>query len=282
VAALLALGVGTGAAGRPATAQFAAGINLVEVYVSVTDVAGQPVGGLTADDFTVDEDGRPQIIKVFATGDFPLAVALAIDRSFSISAERLGASVSAAERFLALLRPADQVLILAIGSGVETIVPLSSERAVARAALSALRPWGTTPLYDAVLAALAAIQQGTGRRALILLSDGDDRYSRAAASEVVERARRGDALVYPIAIGRQRPAVFAELASVTGGRSFHPRGATALTDTLQTIARELRMQYLLGYSPAASEEQRPGWRSIRVAVKRPGVRVRARDGYFGG
>ena len=79
--------------------------------------------------------------------------------------------------------------------------------------------------------------------------------------------------------GRNRPELFAELASVTGGRSFHAVEPRDLDATLSSIARELRLQYLLGYTPSAAEGRR-GWRSIRVTVTRPDARVRARDGYF--
>jgi Ca-activated chloride channel family protein len=87
--------------------------------------------------------------------------------------------------------------------------------------------------------------------------------------------------VYPVAIGQSRAPLFAELATVTGGRSFHARDGAALEDTLRAIARELRQQYLLGYTPTRSPV--PGsneWRSISVTVKRPDVHVRARDGYL--
>jgi len=115
-----------------------------------------------------------------------------------------------------------------------------------------------------------------------VFSDGTDRYSRATATQVLDRARRSNALVYPIAFGRQQPAFLTELASVTGGRSFHLKDARELDATLATIARELRFQYLLGYVPAdASRRDAHEWRSIRVALKNPpaDVRVRARDGY---
>ena len=88
-------------------------------------------------------------------------------------------------------------------------------------------------------------------------------------------------MIYPVAIGRDRPALFAELATLTGGRSFQPRDAAALDVTMKTIANELRHQYLLGYTPAkpiAAGEER--WRTIAVRVARPGVIVRSRDGYL--
>ena len=93
---------------EPRPAQFASGVNLVEVYATVTDPNGQVVTGLTADDFQVSEDGRPQTITTFAAGEFPLAVAIALDRSFSMTPERLGMAKSAARAFISALRPADQ------------------------------------------------------------------------------------------------------------------------------------------------------------------------------
>jgi Ca-activated chloride channel homolog len=257
--------------------QFTSGISAVEVYATVTDARGEPVAGLKAADFTILEDGKPQAISTFAAGEFPLAVALAIDRSFSVSAERLTAAASAARTFIEQLRPADQVTVLAVGSEVETVAPLSTEHTAAVTALGRLERWGTTPLYDATLAALDIIQHASGRRALILLSDGEDRYSRTTSDALVAEVRRRDVLVYPVATGRKRSDLFAELASVTGGRSFQAAERRDLEAALGAIARELRLQYLLGYTPIG--EERRGWRSIRVTVARPEVKVRARDGY---
>ena len=260
--------------------QFAAGVNLVEVYATVTDSRGEPVTGLAAAEFVVREDGVQQNVTTFAAGEFALAVAIGVDRSFSVSRERLRAATSAARAFVAGLGPADQVMVLAIGSETEVLAPMSADHGAAIAGLERLEPWGTTPLYDATVAALDAAQPFAGRRALILLSDGDDRYSRTTATEAVEHARRKDVLIYPIALGRTRPPVFAELATVSGGRSFQASDEAALRATLSTIARELRFQYLLGYVPAKSSENRDEWRSIQVSVKSPNVRVRARDGYY--
>lgn len=263
---------------RPA--QFVSGVSAVEVYATVTDAKGEPLTGLTAADFVVEEDGRRQTIGTFAAGEFPLAVAVGVDRSFSVPRERLHAAATAVRGFVQRLRASDQVMVIAIGSEIETIAPLSSSHVAAMDALDKLEPWGTTPLFDATLETLDVIQSASGRRALILLSDGLDRYSRTTAAELVEQVRRRDVLVYPIATGRTRPPLFAELAAATGGRSFQAAGLGALQTTLAAIARELRFQYLLGYTPARSVEHLRGWRSIRVTVNRPNVRVRARDGYL--
>ena len=280
VAAVLGWGVLTGA-------QFSSGVNVVEVYAAVVDQTGAPVSGLGQEDFTVLEDGRPQAISAFAEGDFPLSVALAIDRSFSMASRAPAsrpqslASVSAARTFLGELRPQDQSMVVAIGSEAEIVAPLSTDRQGQLAVVSALTPWGTTGLHDAILTSIDSIQSAKGRRALVLLSDGNDRYSKASANDALERARRSDVMIYPVALGRDRPPLFAELATLTGGRSFQPRDPTELDATMRTIANELRHQYLLGYAPSkpivAGQQE---WRAITVRVNRTGVTVRARDGYL--
>jgi Ca-activated chloride channel homolog len=261
--------------------QFTSSVNVVEVYASVTDARGEPITGLGQQAFILRENGERQTISTFAAGEFPLAVAVAIDRSFSMTGERLAVAKSAARIFLGELRPGDESMIIAIGSQVDVVAPLSSERAPQLAALSRLDAFGTTGLYDAIIHAIDAVQAGRGRRALVLLSDGDDRYSTAPATEALERARRSDVLVYPVALGRERPPVFAELATRSGGRSFHMRDTQKLPDTLRAIARDLRHQYLIGYTPSKPIVPGSGeWRSISVSVDRPDVRVRARDGYL--
>jgi Ca-activated chloride channel family protein len=263
-----------------ASAQFTSGVAVVEVYATVTDTAGEPVTGLTASDFVVEEDGRPQQVSVFSAGDLPLALAIAVDRSFSVSRQTLAAAASSAGAMVAGLRPEDEVTVLAIGSTTDIVAPLSRDHQAAADAVRGLQPWGTTPLYDAAVEAIDAIQAATGRRALILLSDGNDRYSQTSASDLLAHARRSDVQIYPIALARSRPTVFSELASATGGRSLQAVDGKGLSAALTAIARELRSQYLLGYTPTAADSERREWRTIRVRVSRPGVQVRARDGYF--
>jgi Ca-activated chloride channel family protein len=266
------------AAAAAAHAQFSTRIHLVEVYATVTDRGG-PVTDLTQADFTVREDGVPQTISAFASGDVPLALAVGIDRSFSMPAARIERVTSAVGEFLMSLRAEDQVMLLAIGSGIETVLPLSTDRTEAAAALRRVDRWGETPLYDATIAAIDAIEPAAGRRALVLLSDGDDRGSRVSATAAVEYARRKDVLVYPVSVGRARPPLFAELAAVTGGRSFATPDGAGLPQVLETIARELRSQYLIGYTPARPLESGEAWRAIQVSVARDGATVRAREGY---
>jgi Ca-activated chloride channel family protein len=265
-------------------ATFSSGIDVVEVYATVTDGDGRPVSGLTAADFQIAEDGTPQTVAMFAAGKFPLSIAIALDRSFSMTGERLALSKQAARSFVEALRPDDEVMVLAIGSEVELITPLAPVREAAAVAWEKIDAWGTTPLYDAGVQALDAIQARRGRRALLLVSDGVDRGSRTPASELIAHARESGVLVYPVAIGGTRPPVFGELANVTGGRSFFIDDPRRLEAQLVLLARELRAQYFLGYTPSrpttAVSGARPQWRTIQVTVSRAGARVRARDGYL--
>jgi Ca-activated chloride channel family protein len=263
-------------------AQFSSSVQLVEVYASVTDANGEPVTGLHQHDFVVRENGQPQEVTTFAAGEFPLTVALGLDRSWSMAGEPLRLAKQASQAFLRELKPGDRSMVVAISSDANVVAPLSTDRLSQSRAIAALDPWSTTALHDAIIAALDRLEPEPGRQALILFSDGTDRYSTRTAAQVIERARRSNALVYPIAIGRTRPALLAELAVLTGGRSFLLRDARELEKTLATIARELRNQYLIGYTPSEpivrGERE---WRSIRVTLKNPspGLRVRARDGY---
>ena len=256
-------------------------MNVVEVYASVTDAKGEPLTGLRPQQFAVLEDGVQQSVDAFVEGDFPLSVAVAIDRSLSMAGERLATAKAGARTLLGELRTGDQSMVVAISGRVETVAPLSSDRAGQVDAVGALDAWSTTALHDAIVAAIDSVQAGTGRRALVLLSDGNDRYSQTSAGDVLSRARAADVMVYPVALGRSRPGLFAEIAAVTGGRSFHARNRGALDEVMRQIARELRHQYLLGYSPVRPlGEGRGEWRAIRVQVSgAPGARVRARDGY---
>ena len=261
---------------------FSSSVQLVEVYATVTDAKGEPITGLRQSDFQVQENGAPQAISTFAAGEFPLTVALGVDRSWSMAGQPLQLAKQASQAFLRELRPDDRSMVLAISNEADVIAPLSTDRAAQMRAIAALDPWSTTALHDAIIAALDRLEPEQGRQALIVFSDGTDRYSHHTAADVVARARRSNALIYPIAFGKTRPALLAELAVLTGGRSFLLKDARELQSTLATIARELRYQYLIGYTPAEPIVRGDReWRSIQVTLKspRPGARVRARDGY---
>ena len=264
-----------------ALAQFSSQVQLVEVYATVTDAKGEPITGLKREDFAVYENNDLQDVSTFAAGEFPLTVALGIDRSWSMAGDKLRLAKQASQSFLRALKPSDRSMVVAINNDAEVIAPLTMDRFNQGRAIDALDPWSTTALHDAIITTLDRLASEPGRQALVIFSDGTDRYSKASAAQVIERARRSNALIYLIAFGRERPPLLAELAVVTGGRSFLLRDVRDLDKTLAEVAKELRYQYLLGYTPAdpiASDQ--PEWRSIRVVMKKPGAKVRARDGYM--
>ena len=264
-----------------ALAQFSSQVQLVEVYATVTDAKGQPVTGLKREDFEVYEDNALQDVSTFAAGEFPLTVALGVDRSWSMAGDKLRLAKQASQSFLRALKPDDRSMVVAINNDAEVIAPLTMDRFNQGRAIEALDPWSTTALHDAIIATLDRLAPEPGRQALVIFSDGTDRYSKASAAAVVERARRSNALIYLIAFGRERSPLLAELAVVTGGRSFLLRDVKDLDKTLADVARELRYQYLLGYTPTDPiDAAHAEWRSIRVVPKKPGVKVRARDGYM--
>ncbi|MEW6319837.1 MAG: VWA domain-containing protein [Acidobacteriota bacterium] len=260
-------------------AQFRASVSQVEVYASVTDTDGRPLRDLTVADFTVLDDGEPQRLTVFQAGDVPASVALAIDRSVSMRGARLAVARTAGRVFVRALDPDDRVMVIGIGSQVEVLAAMAEDRSGAERAIAALDAFGTTSLHDAAIEALDLLESEGGRRAIVLLSDGEDRYSRATAADVLARARRSDVMIYPVALGPRRPALFAELAAASGGRWYHLREMRHLAPTLAGIAEDLGAQYLLGYAPSRPWGTEPEWRSIEVRVARDGVRVRARGGY---
>jgi VWFA-related protein len=242
----------------------------------VTTAAGEAVEDLRVEDFVVSDEGRPQPIQTFARGEFPLSVVLAVDRSFSMSGPPLRLAREAARTFLGALRSDDQALVVAIGREVEPFGTLSTDRPQQLAALDALVPWGTTSLHDAVIAVVERAAAGRGRRAVIVLSDGQDRYSRATADDVRARVRSSDVLCYGITLGPTPSPLFRDLAALTGGRAFHVETPQQLPGVFTTVSRELRTQYLLGY---VQPEGASGWRRITVRVTRSDVQVRARSGY---
>ncbi len=261
-----------------AAPQFTARTEMVEVYATVTDRQGRLVTDLTQEEFDVLEDGRPQEIRTFTPGDVPVSLALAFDRSFSMSGARLEGARLAARVLLNELTDADRVTLIGISSEVDVLVPLTNDRRRVDTAVQALDAWGSTALHDAIVEALDVIEPAPGRRALVLVSDGVERHSGRTADEVLARVRASDVMIYPVALARHAPPLFHSLAALSGGRTTATRRADELPRVFARFASELRHQYLLGYSP--EEGRGGGYRRLEVRVRRPGLVVRARAGYL--
>lgn len=266
-------------AASPTRAQFTTAVDVVEVYASVLDRNGRPIEGLARDAFELEEDGVRQTIEVFTAGEFPFTAGLAIDRSWSMAGRPLALAKAAASEFVSDLRQGDAAAVFALSDELEVTVPFTGDRDALRRGLAGLDPWSSTALNDGILGAIDLLQPRAGRRALVLLSDGKDRYSHATEVDVLSKVRAADVMIFPVALAKERPALFVELAVLTGGRSFQATDPSQLPRIYRGILDELRKQYLLGYRPTRPVAQ-GGWRSIRVRVRQPGAEVRARDGYF--
>jgi Ca-activated chloride channel family protein len=182
---------------------------------------------------------------------------------------------AATRAFLDQLRAADEIMLVGVSSEVETLSPLSTDRAGPQAAVDAMTPWGSTKLHDAILQAMDRIDAARGRRALVILSDGQDRGSRARADEVIDRVRRANVLVYPVVLGERNSPLLAQLAAFSGGRAAWIRRSADIVAVFTDIAQELRHQYLIGFAPVEPEAAAT-WRRITVEVPGRQLRVRAR------
>jgi Ca-activated chloride channel family protein len=264
------------AAAVPVGGQFGATTELVEVYATVVDAAGAPVEGLTARDFEVLDNGLAQPISQFAAGEFPLSLAIVIDRSFSMGGARIGAARAGARLLIDQLRASDRVLVLGIGGRADVLAGFDASRAAARRAAETAQVWGTSPIGDVVVHGIDAVKGEPGRRAVVIWSDGVEREATVEREDVLERARQSGVLVYSVAMAPAPSALLTSLASLSGGRLLEAQNRRSAEQAATTVARELRHQYLLGYTPPPGPA---GWREIAVRVSRPALTVRARKGY---
>jgi Ca-activated chloride channel family protein len=257
-------------------------VDVIQITAVVTDSEGRFVSGLKAADFKVFDDDRPQALTNFASENIPLELVTALDVSTSMQ-DALPAVKRHATQFLAQLRPSDQVTVLGFNDNIFTPARRSTNQAARARAIARLAPWGGTALYDAIVHALDLLGRQSGRRALVVFSDGEDQSSHAPVSAVLNRAEGSDATIYMIGQGRalRVPALqqlMKQLASGSGGRAFFSADETKLETIFQEIVEDLRHQYLLGYS--APDNARSGnLHRIRVDVPGRGYSVRARTSY---
>ncbi len=267
-------------------------VQLVELYTSVRDRRGRFVTGLTEADFRVLEDGAAQPIRHFDTVEnLAINVALLMDVSSSMRG-KIGIATRSAQRFFeTVLTPKDRASLMTVGDDIRQVVPFTGDVDALRFGVSGFRAWGTTRLFDGVIYALQSFGGLEGKRALVLLSDGQDVDSDFYAKQVLEVIVRSGVAVYPIALGALDPQTLAEtsprrganvdlesFAEVSGGRCFQIAGAGELDSIYRQIEEELRSQYLLVYEPPPSGRRE--LRLLEVEVLREGLRARSSHGYY--
>jgi Ca-activated chloride channel family protein len=262
---------------------------LVVLNVTVTDKAGEYVPGLKSSDFKVFEDGKEVpagAIANFSVHEAPFASVVLLDTSGSMES-RLTLGRSAAIRFLDGLRPEDVAAVYKFDYKIEQVQDFSSGRDLAPMAFT-IKAKGMTTLYDAILKAVNALTvRPEPRKAIVVLSDGMDTYSKTSSSKALEAAMAIGASIYAVDMsatdgGSQRnaqsAAVLKSFAEKSGGRFVSTPGGPALRDAFTSIAKELGHQYLISYRPL--NQARDGqWRSLEVKVPREDLVIRTRKGY---
>lgn len=269
-------------------------VNEVNVVFTVTDKHGRFIKDLKKDDFKVLDDNKPPAeIKNFSSEtNLPLRVGLLIDSSNSIR-DRFKFEQEAAIEFLnQIVRPKqDLAFVLGFDTTAEVTQDFTDNTELLSKGVRGLRPGGGTALFDAMYAAcrdkLANASQGNyaTRRAIILLSDGEDNQSRVTREEAVEMAQRAEVIVYAIStnitgIKSKGDKILERFAEATGGRLFTPFKLQDVADAFTEIQDELRSQYAIAYKPADFVAD-GRYRSIVIeAPERKNLRVRARRGYY--
>ena len=243
---------------------------LLDVFVTR---GGEPVASLTAADFEVTEAGQRRAIELVPTEDVPLAAMLVFDTSMSVTGPKLEHLRTASGAFLSGLGPGDQALLLTFSHGVRLRAPLTADRDAVRRSLAAARAGGRTSLHDALFTALLLAPRLPGRPVVIAFTDGEDTTSWVGAPSVLQAARESDTLLYAVGAGA---AGLRQIVAVTGGRLLEDDGPDLEAAFLQ-VQRELRTRYLLRFTPA---DGKPGWRPIRVQLRRGEGEIRARPGYW--
>ncbi len=262
---------------------------LVVLNITVTDKAGQYVKALKASDFKIYEDGievRPNMIASFSLQESPYAAVVLLDSSGSMEA-RFSLARSAAIRFLDGLRQEDVAAVYRFDSKVERVQEFSGGRDLAPIAY-AIRARGMTTLNDAIVEASKTLAERLEhRKAIVILSDGMDTYSKASGDKALESALAVGASIYAVDMSeidvaqsgkRQSATSLKGFAEKTGGRFIATPGGPALRDAFTGIADELGHQYTISYRPA--NQKRDGkWRALEVKLNREDLTVRTRKGY---
>lgn len=271
--------------------------NLVTVIAAVSDPAGNPVNDLTPDDFDVFEDTIKQDISgLYREGQMPLRMVFLFDTSSSIRSRFDFEKRAASLFFQQVLRTGDEAAIMSVSTDPKLEIEFTPDADRLVSAINTLRAGGATSLYNAMIEAAKYLRQTKGRHVILVLSDGTDTSSSATLARSLAEVQKSDAVIYGVhSMGVAASANVQDLAGEfvlktmsedTGGRAFFPpiyqeqkKEARDLEDIYSRISAEVRAQYVLTYY--SNSQSRDGrFQAIAVRVKRPGLQVRSRRGYY--
>ena len=268
--------------------------DLVSLTLTVTDPYGRYVSGLGKNAFTIFDNNQEQEITYFSDADAPVSVGILFDVSGSMNGDKINKARKALERFIGTSHPSDEYFLIAFNSRAQLLMDRTRDGEALLRKLTLIRPKDNTALYDAVYLGVERVTRGTHqKRAMLIISDGQDNASRYNFGEVRRLMKESDVVTYSVGImdrgdsassvGMQGQAFLDELSSVTGGKSFYPQTDIEMDEIFERIALELRNQYSIGYIP--KDFQPDGkWRKVKVKVNAPRglprLTVRSREGYY--
>jgi Ca-activated chloride channel family protein len=289
-------------------AQFRAGVLLINVVATVVDGKGRTVPNLTIDDFIVEEDGQPQTLTLLSpSADLPISIGVVLDASGSMQS-KIRTAQRAVDRFLSMIHQEDEVFLMTFARRASLIADFTSDRTrLTNALLTGVNVGGGTALYDSLYQALQKVKQGRyQKKAILLVTDGEDTTSLTRFDKALQTIRESDMLVYSIGIkgapgfdmgtdslsgnsGLTPPnnttvdmKVLNRFGEASGGRAWEISEAAFgknMDAVLDTIAAELRSQYSIGYYP--SHPVRDGkWHSVRIRMRNPDYVARGRKEYL--
>jgi len=273
-------------------------VELVQLPISVLDAKGRPVDGLTKDHFQIFEDNALQQIKLFQHEDIPLSLGLVIDNSGSMRNKRERVN-SAALSFVRESNPEDETFIVNFDDSAYLEQDFTGSIGDLIDALDNLDTRGETALYDAVYLSVDHVKAGKkDKKAILLISDGEDNVSKYGFNKVVEALRESKVTLYAIGLleeNDQRGGLFKKppskkareaiekFAQLTGGQAYFPKSLDEVEELVKDIAHDLRNHYTVGYTPT-NRKLDGSWREIRVKVNPPKnvskVTVRSKQGYY--
>jgi len=259
-------------------------VRLVEVYASIHDRKGHFVDGLNRESFQVLEDGRPQQIASFDSTSQSLSCAILLDTTGSMN-EALPRVKNSIVKLIDELDAQDSVAIFTFDQRLVVRQDFTTDKAAAKRAALRTRAEGATALFDALSETTQELSQRSGKKVLILFTDGDDNSSALNASAAVARAKKAGVPLYTIAEGEATRSknlrkLLDELSQSTGGSAFEVKKPGEIEMVFHEISEDLRHLYMIGYRPPGGSNNGK-WRKIDLVVKGPeDYRIRAKEGYY--
>jgi len=258
-------------------------ISSVAVDATVVDSKGRFVNNLTAREFTLLEDGKPQALDLVTQNREPALFTLLIDSSQSMKI-RSSAVRATAVRLLASIAAEDQVVVAPFSRTVTSVTGPTTDRGTVLDAIAAIRHQGGTAILDAVGETATLLAGGTRRRAVVLITDAYDENSESGFDAAIDKLKKSGVTLYVVGVGGiagvsyNGEALLKRLCEETGGRAWFPRDDQQLGRAYEAIAGEVHQKYFMTYTP--TNQRRDGnWRSIDVQIPGSDYRVRARKGY---